>query len=33
VLVPHEGRVAAGFGRDELSQERIMAAATGQAEK
>jgi len=33
VLVLHEGRVAAGFGRDELSQERIMAAATGQSEK
>jgi rhamnose transport system ATP-binding protein len=32
VLVLHEGRVAAGFGRDELSQERIMAAATGHAE-
>jgi rhamnose transport system ATP-binding protein len=33
VLVLHEGRVAAGFGRDELSQERIMAAATGHAEE
>ncbi len=32
VLVLHEGRVAAGFSRDELSQERIMAAATGHAE-
>jgi rhamnose transport system ATP-binding protein len=33
VLVLHEGRVAAGFGRSELSQERIMAAATGHPEK
>jgi rhamnose transport system ATP-binding protein len=33
VLVLHEGRVAAGFGRDELSQELIMAAATGHAEE
>jgi rhamnose transport system ATP-binding protein len=33
VLVLHEGRVAAGFDRGELSQERIMAAATGQADK
>ena len=32
VLVLHEGRIAAAFGRDELSQERIMAAATGHAE-
>jgi rhamnose transport system ATP-binding protein len=33
VLVLHEGRVAADFGRAELSQERIMAAATGQGER
>jgi rhamnose transport system ATP-binding protein len=33
VLVLHEGRVAADFGRAELSQERIMAAATGHAER
>jgi rhamnose transport system ATP-binding protein len=31
VLVLHEGRVAADFARAELSQERIMAAATGHA--
>lgn len=33
VLVLHEGRIAAGYNREELSQERIMAAATGHAEK
>jgi rhamnose transport system ATP-binding protein len=33
VLVLHEGRVAADFGRGELSQEGIMAAATGHVEK
>jgi ABC-type sugar transport system ATPase subunit len=33
VLVLREGRIAAGFGRGELSQERIMAAATGHTEK
>jgi rhamnose transport system ATP-binding protein len=33
VLVLHEGRVAAAFSRDELSQERIMAAAAGHVEK
>ena len=32
IVVLHEGRVAAEFDRDEASQERIMAAATGQAE-
>ena len=32
VVVLHEGRIAAEFGRDEASQERIMAAATGHAE-
>jgi rhamnose transport system ATP-binding protein len=32
IVVLHEGRVAAEFGRDDASQERIMAAATGQAE-
>ena len=32
VVVLHEGRIAAEFGRDEASQERIMAAATGQVE-
>ena len=32
IVVLHEGRVAAKFDRDEASQERIMAAATGQAE-
>ena len=31
IVVLHEGRVAAEFGRDEASQERIMAAATGHA--
>jgi len=30
ILVLHEGRVAAEFDRDDASQERIMAAATGQ---
>lgn len=29
VLVLHEGRVAADFGRDEATQEGIMAVATG----
>jgi len=32
IVVLHEGRVAAEFGRDNASQERIMAAATGHAE-
>ena len=32
IVVLHEGRVAAEFDHDEASQERIMAAATGQAE-
>jgi rhamnose transport system ATP-binding protein len=32
VVVLHEGRIAAEFGRDEASQERIMAAATGQVD-
>src|SRR5256712_2463306 len=29
IVVLHEGRIAAEFGRDDASQERIMAAATG----
>src|SRR5438132_2498416 len=32
VVVLHEGRIAAEFGRDEASQERNMAAATGQVD-
>jgi rhamnose transport system ATP-binding protein len=32
VVVLHEGRIAAEFGRDEASQERVMAAATGHIE-
>jgi rhamnose transport system ATP-binding protein len=30
VLVMREGHLAAQFGKDEMSAERIMAAATGQ---
>jgi rhamnose transport system ATP-binding protein len=32
IVVLHEGRVAAEFGRDDASQEVIMAAATGQVD-
>jgi rhamnose transport system ATP-binding protein len=31
VVVLHEGRVAAQLGREEATQEQIMAAATGHA--
>jgi inositol transport system ATP-binding protein len=31
VLVMHEGRITGEFSRDEVTQEKIMTAATGQA--